>query len=76
MNLIISDICQFRLDFDTLVLGISSNVCTDSLDIVGPTNTNGLSTLCSTLTGQHGKTQLEVCGKTLNLKSFHIQNLE
>lgn len=50
-----TDICQFRLDFDTFVLGVASNVCTDSFDVVSPTNSNGLSTLCGKLTGQHCK---------------------
>ena len=51
----ISEICQMRLDFDTFVTVEATDVCTDSFEIVGPTDTNGLSNLCGKLTGQHGK---------------------
>lgn len=49
-----SDICQIRLDFDKFVIGIgTTGTCSDSFKVTGPTNTNALSVLCGTLTGQH-----------------------
>jgi len=49
-----SNICQIRLDFDKFVTTISTKgACTDSFIATGPTNTNGLNTLCGTLTDQH-----------------------
>ena len=50
------DICQIRLDFDTFKIGIgTTGTCSDSFQVTGPTNTNALSVLCGTLTGQHCK---------------------
>lgn len=49
-----SSICQMRLDFKKFATTIAtSGTCTDSFDITGPSNTNSLSVLCGTLTGQH-----------------------
>ena len=50
------EICQIRLDFDKFSTTVATTgICTDSFDVTGPTNTNALTVLCGTLTGQHCK---------------------
>jgi len=48
-----TDICQLRLDFDVLdLVETAVGVCTDSLELTGPTQRNPYN-LCGTLTGDH-----------------------